>query len=142
MSETRYDRIDASGMAILPEGATHVRDYAFRGCTGLTNLPAGIESVGACAFSGCTGLTSLPAGIKSVGYFAFDGCTGFPQITGFKHEVIVLGHGWLQVGCRCAKVAWWRGAEGVAFAEKNGWTAEDRARLEAEYTEMTQKKGE
>ena len=63
----------------LPDGITHIGDYAFRNCIGLTTIiiPNSVTSIGERAFSGCRGLTSvtIPNSVTLIGNQAFDGCS-------------------------------------------------------------------
>ena len=69
----------------LPDGLTHIGNWAFLFCTALTSvvIPAGVTSIGDEAFQYCTGLTSIdiPAGVTSIGVEAFGGCSGLTAVT-------------------------------------------------------------
>lgn len=79
------------GELVIPEGVTHIRDYAFEGCSQLESivLPSTLQNVGnadpyypyaigAHAFAGCSALTAinLPEGVTHLGEGTFEG-TGF-----------------------------------------------------------------
>lgn len=79
------------GELVIPEGVTHIRDYAFEGCTQLESivLPSTLrkvgnadpyypDAIGVYAFSGCSALTSinLPEGVTTLREGTFMG-TGF-----------------------------------------------------------------
>ena len=69
----------------LPDGMTHLGDYAFKGCTKLTGieLPAGLTSIGGCAFCDCTALTAVtvPSGVNEIDWAAFSGCTALTNVS-------------------------------------------------------------
>ncbi len=60
---------------IVPDGITHLNDYAFSGCTSLVSvrLPDGLVHIGSHAFSFCTNLEEivLPDDVVYMGYEAF-----------------------------------------------------------------------
>lgn len=79
------------GELVIPEGVTHIRDYAFEGCSQLESvvLPSTLcnvgnadpyypYAIGAHAFAGCSALTAinLPDGVTHLGEGIFEG-TGF-----------------------------------------------------------------
>ena len=65
-----------TGMIVLPEGLTSVRQSCFKADSHQFTLPESLEAIGSYAFSGCTGMTSLliPAGVKTIDTYAFNGC--------------------------------------------------------------------
>jgi len=70
---------------VLPEGLTHIGDYAFYSLSGLTNtvaLPSTLTSIGEYAFNG-TYITSisLPSGMTTVGINAFNLCSKLASVT-------------------------------------------------------------
>lgn len=70
---------------VLPEGLTHIGDYAFYSLSGLTNtvvLPSTLTSIGEYAFCG-TYITSisLPSGMTTVGINAFNMCSKLASVT-------------------------------------------------------------
>ena len=144
--------IDDAGHCEIPQGVTSIGNYAFYGCTGLTSvtIPDSVTSIGYCAFDGCTSLTSvtIPDSVTSIEYCAFYGCTGLTSVTipdgvtsignyafyGYTsltsvtlahHTALHIGGSWWQVGCRCARLEWWAGVDGKAFALKNCYTYDE-----------------
>ena len=69
----------------LPDGMTHIGNWAFLFCTALTSvdIPAGVTSIGQGAFQQCYGLTSfdIPAGLTSIGEGAIEACTSLTAVT-------------------------------------------------------------
>ena len=69
----------------IPDGVTHVGDYAFSGCSRLTSvtIPSSVTGVGKYAFFGCSGLSliTIPEGMASIGEYAFSDCTGLKSVT-------------------------------------------------------------
>jgi hypothetical protein len=70
---------------VLPEGLTHIGNYAFYSLSGLTNtvaLPSTLTSIGEYAFNG-TYITSisLPSGMTTVGINAFNLCSKLASVT-------------------------------------------------------------
>lgn len=69
---------------IIPEGATTIEPYAFRGFAALASItiPKSVTEIGHDAFRGCTSLTSIviPKGITKIGEAAFLRCTGLKNI--------------------------------------------------------------
>ena len=112
------DLIDSKGHCEIPVGVTSVGDWAFCNCSGLKTV-------------------KIPVGVTSSGDWAFKCCSGLPTIgEGWRHAVILVAPTVLQIGCKCAPVKWWLSDDGVAFAERNDWTSEDRRRLETLYRKM------
>lgn len=83
------------GTVVVPEGVTHIRDYAFQGCAQLEEvvLPSTLCDVGtadpyyplalgAHVFEGCSSLKSveLPAGVSTIPASAFEG-SGLEEMT-------------------------------------------------------------
>ena len=70
---------------VIPEGVTHISNYAFYECTCLTSVTfaSSVTSIGEEAFAGCEGLTSItiPGNVKSIGGTAFSGCSGLVTVT-------------------------------------------------------------
>ena len=68
----------------IPEGVTHIGNYAFMDCTSLTNIsiPNSVISIGDNAFYGCEKLTSItiPSSVTSVGDNAFYRCESLTKI--------------------------------------------------------------
>ncbi len=67
------------------EGAEHIEEEAFIGCTGLSGkliLPKTLKEIGTLAFGDCCSITELtiPAGIKSIAGVAFKGCYGVKKV--------------------------------------------------------------
>ena len=69
----------------IPDSVMSIRDYAFSNCKKLTTItiPNGVTIIGRWAFSGCAGLTSItiPDRVTSIGVHAFSGCAGLTSIT-------------------------------------------------------------
>ena len=69
---------------ILPDGITHIGDYAFCGCSSLINvtLPESIVSIGGWAFAECVNLSgiNLPMGVTSISDRLFSGCINLREI--------------------------------------------------------------
>ena len=118
--------IDDAGHCEIPQGVTSIWDCEFYGCTGLTSvtIPDCVTSIGSCAFDGCTSLTSvtIPDSVTSIGNYAFDGCTSLTSVPLAHHVAVHICGPWWQVGCKCARLNWWAGAYGRAFASSNGYT--------------------
>lgn len=83
------------GTLVIPEGVTHIRDYAFQNCAQLEAvvLPSTLTNVedadpyypfalGAHVFEGCSSLKAinLPEGVTRIGDSTFEGC-GFEEFT-------------------------------------------------------------
>ena len=66
-------------------GATQIRPYGFRECSGLTRItiPDGVTSIGSWAFRDCSSLTSvtIPNGFTSIGQAAFYNCSSLTSVT-------------------------------------------------------------
>lgn len=68
------------------EGVERIPDNAFSGCSALAgtlSLPEGVTHIGEFAFGFCDGLTAieLPPSLASIGYGAFDFCEDVAEIT-------------------------------------------------------------
>lgn len=75
--ETTSNRLlQGCNNTVIPNGVTHIEDYAFYDCDGLTSitLPDGMISIGAHAFSGCSNLTEIdiPESVTTIGRGALD----------------------------------------------------------------------
>lgn len=106
LSITEKD-IDENGHFIIPQGVTHIGEWAFRSCKELTsidisqgvthinrgafydcteltsmNISQRVTHIDDWAFFGCTGLTSIdiPQGVTHISDGAFRGCTGLTNI--------------------------------------------------------------
>ena len=70
--------------AILPEGVTHIDDYAFTGCPELERvvLPDTLTAIDSDAFSNCSSLKQInwPSGVKNIGWHLFRG-SGLVEFT-------------------------------------------------------------
>ena len=81
---------------IIPEGATTIEPYAFRGFAALASItiPKSVTEIGHEAFRGCTSLTSIvfPEGITKIGDYAFVRCTGLTSIV-IPKSVTSIGQG-------------------------------------------------
>jgi hypothetical protein len=68
----------------LPECATGIGSYAFRGCNSLASIhiPDNVTAIDAWAFQGCHSLTSihLPDGFTTFGHRTFQDCTSLTDI--------------------------------------------------------------
>ena len=86
----------------IPNGATVIHGYAFKGCSSLTSvkIPDSVTSIGKSAFSGCAGLTSItiPDSVTSIGESAFKNCIGLISI-GIPSNVTRIG-GKVFPGCK------------------------------------------
>ena len=73
------------GAVIIPDGVTHICNYAFDGrhydLVSVT-LPNSVTSIGQCAFRGCNSLASIniPNSVTSIGAEAFTGCKALKSI--------------------------------------------------------------
>ena len=78
-----------SGIYSIPDGVTHVADYAFNDCIHLTSiiLPNSVIAIGRWAFERCTTMTSIiiPDSVITIGMAAFSECTGLRTITMSKN---------------------------------------------------------
>lgn len=70
---------------IIPEGATTIEPYAFRGFAALASItiPKSVTEIGHEAFRGCTSLTSIviPKSVTTIGQYAFNFCSNLQEIT-------------------------------------------------------------
>lgn len=86
---------------VIPEGVTHIGDYAFYGYEGLTSvtIPGSVETIGGHAFTSCTGITSLTIGngVTTIGDGAFYECEGLTNIT-IPESLTTIGE---MAFCRC-----------------------------------------
>ena len=68
----------------IPDGVTHIAEYAFEGCTELTDIfvPESITSIDQEAFAGCESLRwiALPEALESINAFAFADCNEMTNI--------------------------------------------------------------
>lgn len=84
------------GTLVVPEGVTHIRDYAFQGCAELEEivLPSTLCDVGSTdpyypnalgthVFEGCASLKTvkLPAGVTTIPASAFEGAAALQELT-------------------------------------------------------------
>ena len=78
---------------VVPEGVTHINDYAFLGNAAMTTitLPEGLTTIGDYAFASCNELTSLhiPSGVTEIGSYAFNSCRELTEITGLENVVVI-----------------------------------------------------
>jgi hypothetical protein len=79
----------------VPEGVTHIGEWAFSGCESLASitLPAGLTAIGNKAFSGCESLESitLPASLTAIGMMAFGDCLRLASISVLAIKPPALG---------------------------------------------------
>lgn len=70
---------------IIPEGVTHIRNWAFFDCRELTNImiPDSVTNIGSYAFAGCAHLTNImiPDSVTSIGVWAFCACECLTSVT-------------------------------------------------------------
>ena len=82
---------------VLPEGLTHIGNYAFDGFTAVSGdltLPSTLESIGDYAFRNCTfnnESIEIPDGITKIGQYAFYGCTGLSGDLTIPGNVTTIG---------------------------------------------------
>lgn len=76
---------------VIPEGVTHIGDYAFCNCSFLSNvnMPNSITFIGYEAFSGCNGLASVTIGkaVKQIEAKAFQNCSNLTNVYCYAREV-------------------------------------------------------
>ena len=85
---------------ILPEGLTHIGNYAFRKCDNAEmnsiTIPASVTSIGNSVFTVCYNLTSVRfadnSRLTSIGDYAFNSCTTLVSIH-IPASVITIGEG-------------------------------------------------
>lgn len=69
----------------IPEGTTHIGDYAFYACVNLASLviPEGVKTIGQQAFRNCLSLKSLslPSTIEDITGYAFRGAPTSCEVT-------------------------------------------------------------
>ena len=74
-----------SGIVIVPQGETRIRDSAFIGCMTLTSLslPDTLRVIESSAFRDCNGLTSLtlPDSVTHIDECAFRNCSALTSVT-------------------------------------------------------------
>lgn len=72
------------GSFTVPNTATYIAQYAFKGCGKLTsiNIPSSVRGIGANAFYECKKLesVSLPSGINKIAEYTFDKCRSLKNI--------------------------------------------------------------
>jgi len=75
----------ACSSVILPDGLTHIGNFAFNSCTSLASvtIPDSVTSIGISAFNHCTSLESVTIGnsVTAIGYYSFGGCTSLASVT-------------------------------------------------------------
>ena len=82
---------------VIPEGTTHINEYAFYNCSGLTgdiNLPNSITNIGNYAFYGCSNLTgaiNIPAGVTNIEPYTFYNCSGLTGELTIPDSVVNIG---------------------------------------------------
>ena len=79
----------------LPEGITHIGNYAFYGCTSLTSVEISdsVTSIGNYAFYGCISLASveIPNPVRTIGDDAFEWCTALKTVY-LSDSVMTIGN--------------------------------------------------
>ena len=69
--------LKTSGDIIIPDGVTHIDDYAFSSCGELTSvtIPDSVTNIGYCAFANCSNLTiiNIPTSVTKIEPNAFYG---------------------------------------------------------------------
>ncbi len=69
---------------VLPDGLTHVGNYAFANCSGLTSvtIPNSVTTIKDKAFYNCSRLASVTIGnsASTIGSSAFEGCSGIKSV--------------------------------------------------------------
>lgn len=68
----------------IPQGVTHIHDYAFYGCSSLSavRIPDGVESIGKAAFTQCSfSSLEIPDTVQQIGSGAFAGCSNLRSVT-------------------------------------------------------------
>ncbi len=88
---------------VVPNGVTHIADYAFYYMTNLTSvtLPDTLTHIGTYAFQNFTSLTSItiPSTVVSIGTYAFYNCSGLTAATILEGEAdLTIGNNAFQ-GC-------------------------------------------
>ena len=100
---------------MIPDGVTHIDEYAFAECTTLTSvvIPSSVTSIGQSAFLGCTSLESieLPINLTSIGSYAFKGCYNLSSIN-IPSKVTSIGN---DAFTGCSFLEW------INFDAPNGW---------------------
>ena len=84
-SDAPWNSNDTIVSAIIGEGITNIRTWAFYGCSNLrsVSLPESLKTIQFDAFEDCTALESivLPAGLETLESWAFEGCTALSSVT-------------------------------------------------------------
>ena len=73
-----------SGTVVVPEGITHINDWAFSECLiDEVKLPSTLKSIGERAFDSCSRLQSIiiPEGIKELPFCLFRGCDCLSEVS-------------------------------------------------------------
>lgn len=149
-------------VAVIPDSAKEIGDYAFYGCESLESikLGKGVESIGAYSFSGCAIKTmDIPMGVTHLGVYLFDGNT--EEITVYC-EASEMPDGWdasWSEGCVC-EVKWggllqvvydafiamnvpYTFTDGILFSEPTGveTSVKYKASTAMDYSSVTAKEG-
>ena len=82
----RYLRGTPSAVVTIPEGVTHIGDYAFDFCDGVESVifPESLTHIGYRAFVSCyslAGVTFTGSNLKTIGQYAFSGCYDLAAVT-------------------------------------------------------------
>ncbi len=90
----------------IPEGVTHIRWAAFRGCKSMTSIviPDTVTYIGYRAFYNCTGLTSItiPNSVTSIGDYTFYNCINLTSVF-IPNSVYDMGYN-VFLECQNAKI--------------------------------------
>ena len=91
-----YSECTSISAISLPQGLTHIGDYAFCNCSSLTSVTIGnsVTSIGDNAFYDCPSLTyiTIPNSVTSIGDRAFAFCSSMTSIT-IPNSVTSIGYG-------------------------------------------------
>ena len=82
IGESAFNGTNLSGSLIIPNGVTHIKNYAFSGCkalNGTLELSRALRYIGEGAFRLCgfNGSLDIPDSVVSIGVQSFSGCEGF-----------------------------------------------------------------
>lgn len=112
---------------VVPEGVTHINDYAFTGSYVRTvTLPNTLTHIGVWSFASCDGLNDIrfPSSLESIGNGAFMQCRGIAAVT-LPRGLRTLGDGAFG---RCSKLAAIRIEDGNDFFSVEDGVLFDRSK--------------